>query len=70
MPDAKVGMAVMVDLSGFTIAAALMRADASVGGEVTAIDLVSHQVTVKLNVTISGVDTVTVNPDRVTAITD
>ncbi len=65
MPQAQIGMRVMVDMAGFSKDGVSMGTGASMGGTITAIG--PQGITVQLFGTVAGVNVVTVDPSRVTA---
>ena len=68
MPEAKVGMKVMVDMAGVSHGGVSMGQGVSASGTIESIDPHSSiPFTVKLDISFGGADTVSVSADRVKA---
>lgn len=65
MPQARVGQRVRVDISGLQAPGLSIGSGVAVTGEITAIDVTHRRITVRLDVSFSGQNTVTVPPERV-----
>ena len=68
MPEARVGQQVQVDISGLQTPGVQVGGGVSASGVITHIDPQRRLITVKLNVSFGGQDTVEVPPERVTTV--
>lgn len=68
MPLAQVGQKVNVDISGLNAPGVSVGGGVSATGTIIEIRPALRQIVVRLNISISGSDTVTVAPERVTAL--
>jgi hypothetical protein len=68
MPLAQVGQKVNVDISGLTAPGVSFGGGVTSSGTIIGIDANQQLLAVQLDIAINGIDTVTVSPDRVTAV--
>ena len=68
MPAATIGQRVQVDVSGLQAPGVSIGGGVSVTGTITGIDAVGRSITVSLDVSFSGQNTVTVPPDHMTVL--